>query len=399
MQIHRRSGVLAVAALLVLTTACTEGSASPDADDVDDREDAGEFSEITGDINVVMVAPETGPLAATVGSALATGAQTMVELWNEQHPDRQAVLTVCNDEGNPERAIACVNRHVPDADVMIGPLFGSVYNAARDLLGHDQIAVTFTPHALPDPATNVFQASTPAELAMERTVAYFEEQGWDRFGLITSTDATGTSARADALEAAEEAGLEVVDQQFDPTSQDLTAQATAVADADVDAVFIWSSGAQVVTALRGLNRAGADIPVVLNFSSMSYDLMELAADVLPNDLLFTGSVAFDTAEVDDPERRALIEEFTERYESSAGVAPDWIGYAAGDMYLVALTAALHGDDVDSMSAYLEQSEPILGFHAVWDYSSDDHVGATSEAADSPIRIQRWNGEGWESAEQ
>jgi branched-chain amino acid transport system substrate-binding protein len=218
--------------------------------------------------------------------------------------------------------------------------------------------------------------------------------------MLTSTDATGTSARDDAMEAAEAAGVEIVDQQFDPTSQDLTAQASSLADADVDAVFIWSSGAQVVTALRAVDAVGLEVPVVLNFSSMSYQLMELASSVLPEELLFTGSAPFEPEVIEDSERRELVQDFQERYaEVTGGLEPDWIAYATADMYWVILTAALHGEDVATMTSYLEQGDPINGFHAVWDYSDEDHVGVSSEAGlESPIIVQRWTGEGWESVE-
>jgi branched-chain amino acid transport system substrate-binding protein len=392
----RNWAIASTAVLLVAMAGCTEESAagggSGSAGD-------GTFEEVSGDINLVMVAPETGPLAATVGAALKAGTEAITGMWNDEHPDRQVQVTVCNDEGNPERAIACVNRYSADADVMIGPLFGAQYNAAEGLMGQQQIAITFTPHALPDASTNIFQTATPAHLATEHVVQYFQDQGWERFGMMTSTDTTGTAAREAAIDAAEEAGVEIVDQQFDPTSQDLTAQASSIADADVDAVFIWSSGAQVVTALRGLDAAGVDVPVVLNFSSMSYQLMGLASSVLPEELLFTGSAPFESDALEDTERRDMIQQFDERYaEASGGQKPDWIAYGTADMYTVALTAALHGEDVATMSAYLEQGDPIKGFHAVWDYSEDDHVGVSAEDGESPIIVQRWTGDGWESAE-
>lgn len=376
-------------------SADASGAAQPSAD----ASGAAEFEEVSGDFKVVLVAPETGPLAATVGKALQSGTKAITELWNEEHPDRQVSVTTCNDEGNPERAISCVNRFSGEADVMIGPLFGALYKAAEELLGQQQIALTFTPHALPDPETNIFQAATPAELAMDHTLDYMKAQGWKKFGLLTSSDTTGNTAREAGLAAAKNAGIEVVDQQFDPTVPDLTAQASTLADADVDAVFVWSSGAQVVTALRGIAATGLEVPVFLNYSSMSYQLLDLAKDVLPEELLFTGSRAFEPELIEDADRRSLVEQFTKRYTEAAGTPPDWIGYATADMFQVGMTAALYAEDMEGMRRYLEEGPPINGFHAVWDYSSSDHVGVGAEdPSHSAIVIQRWNGETWESAD-
>lgn len=353
--------------------------------------------EVSGTVDVALIIPETGPLAATVGDALKTGTEVVTEMWNEEHPDRKINLTTCNDEGNPERAISCVNRLSSSADLMLGPMFGATYTAAEPMLGIQQIAVTHTPHALPPADKNIFQVAVPTAEAMSAAIEYMKENGFDKFGLLTSTDTTGLSAREAGLEAAEEAGIGVVDQQFDPAAQNLTPQASRLAGGDVDAVFIWSSGSQVVTALRGLHSANLGVPVFLNYSSMSYKLMELSKDVLPKELLFTGSPAFEASVIDDRDRRERLEEFTRRYTELAGVPPDWMGYTYGDVFLVGMNAALHGQDLASMKRYLEEGPPIEGFHAVWDYSSSDHIGVGS-GGDSPVLIQRWTGEGWASAE-
>ncbi len=356
-----------------------------------------EWPTVTGDVKVGLVVPETGPLATVVGDSLKAGTEVIVNMWNEAHPDRAIKLTICNDEGNAERAITCVNSLKDKVDVMIGPNFGSTHAATKELLGIKQIDVVHTPHALPAPTTGIFQVAVPTEDAMGEAIRYMKSHNIKKFGFMTSTDATGLSAREHGLKAAQALSVPVVDVQFDPGAQNLIPQVAKLAGQGVDALFIWSTGPQVVTALRAIAAARMDVPVFLNYSSMSYDLMNLVKDVTPKELLFTGDDAFDTSGIKDQKRVAMIEEFNKRYEAKRGLPPDWMAYAYGDTFTVAMTAALHGADRGAMVKYLENGPDISGFHAVWRYSPQDHIGVT-KGAETPVRIQRWNGKRWVNAE-
>lgn len=361
----------------------TEESTSDEAGD-----DAAAGGEVSGPVSALLIYPETGPLAAVAGDTIQAGFEAVNGLWNDTYPDRPMELQTCNDEGNPERGISCFERSGPEADIILGPHFGSVYNAVEPLVGDDTFLVSATPHATPEGDSTIFQTIATPEMAMQAAIGYMQDQGWESFGMLTSSDTTGNSALESAQAVADEAGIELVAEQFDPESQDLTSQVSTLASADIPGLFIWSSGAQVVTALRGVQNVGLEVPVFLNYSSMSRSLIELAGDALPEELLFTGSRAFAPETLGDPERTALIQDFAERYEEIAGSPPDWVAFAMADAAWVGMTAALHGEDTEAMVSWLEQGEEIPAFHAEYSYSDDDHIGLP----ESPIEILRWDGE-------
>lgn len=383
-------GLLPMLALL----ACSEDEPETSTGDETGEEGAGTGEDATGPVDMLVIFPETGPLAA-VAAETATAATRAVEaLWNEMHPDRQVSMQICNDEGNPERSVSCVNRYIDQVDIVNGPHFGAMFAAASPIVDGRKFMTTATPHGLPDPDSTVFQAIPTAEVAMERAVEYMAEQGWSRVGLLTSSDTTGKAAREAALSVGEEHGIAFVDQQFETSASDLTPQVSAISSGGVDAVFIWSSGSQVVTALRGLQNAGLDVPTFLNFSSMSISLMDLAKDVLPTELLFTASHAFTPAEIEDADRRELVERFTELYEAETGHIPDWSGFSIADSQLVALQASLGGDATADMVGRLESGVELPGLHTTFSYGPDDHLGLPDE---NPIQIMRWTGSGWAPA--
>lgn len=389
MRMSRVNRALVLCAVLSLSTAaCTEAADTAASDG------GGAPAEAGGPISAVQIYPETGPLAAVAGETISTATEAVVDLWNENHPDRQVNMETCNSEGNPERGIACVQRYGTDADVILGPHFGSVFAAVEPLLGETALAITATPHARPNGDKAIFQAIPTPEAAFEAAVAYMQEQGWDSFGLLTSSDTTGKSALQDAQAVADEMGIALISEEFDPASQDLSAQASSLVASNPDGLFVWSSGAQVVTALRGIDSVGTDLPVLLNYSSMSRALIDLAGDALPEELLFTGSSAFDPASIEDADRRERIEQFTARYAEIGGVDPDWVAFAMADAFYVGMSAAEQAGDVEGMVAWLESGEEIAGYNAVFSYSAEDHLGLS---AGNPIEILRWTGDGWELA--
>jgi branched-chain amino acid transport system substrate-binding protein len=381
----RLSRALLAGVLLSLTaTACTEASGSGSGDS------GGGSAAATGDVEMVEIYPETGPLAAVAGETISAATEAMVDIWNDEHPDRQVNIQTCNDEGNPERGISCAQRYASSADIVLGPHFGAVYAAAAPMLGQDALAVTATPHAHPAGDTGIFQAIPTPDAAFESAIDYMLDEGWDSFALLTSSDTTGKSALESARAVAEEKGITLVNEEFDPASQDLTGQISSLVAQDPDGLFVWSSGAQVVTALRGIDNVGADLPVLLNYSSMSRALMELAKDVLPEELLFTGSAAFDPDSIDDADRAERIKVFADKYAEIAGNQPDWTAFAVADAFTVAMSAAEQAGDRDGMVEWLESGEQIVAYNGIYSYSDDDHVGLDG----NPIEILRWDGDGW-----
>lgn len=375
--------------LAVVLAACAEQSAEETGGEGDPS-----ATEVTGPVQTLLIYPETGPLAPIAATPVRVGTDAAVQLWNEEHPDRPIELTRCNSEGNPERAIACVQRYGSDSDIIVGPHFSTEFLAAEEIIDENSLVTTSTPHALPDPASNIFQTQPTAEDAIEAAIPYMKERGWNTFGLITSTDSTGNSAHKAGLSVAEELDMTVAAESFDPESEDLSGQVSSVAAKDPDVVFIWSSGAQVVTALRAMQTVGLDVPVFLNFASMSRGLMELAADVLPRELLFTGTSAFTPDLVKNEEWRRRIEEFSRKYEEQAGTPPDYIAFTVADSVWVAANAALYGEAPEDMTAWLEQEEAVTAINAEYDYSADDHIGLEGK---QPIVILQWTGGGWEPA--
>jgi ABC-type branched-subunit amino acid transport system substrate-binding protein len=287
-----------------------------------------------------------------------------------------------------------VQRNLSGADVLNGPSFHNQYLAAAPLFERTKFDTTGDPLALPDGDTTVFQATPTIQNATDAAMAYFRSAGLTKVAFLTGTDAIGKAAGAAAQRSAAAAGVSLVTASYDPDAATVAPQINQVLQQSPQAVFIWAVGPQGVLALRAMKDAGANVPAMLNFSSLTNATITLAAQSMPRELLFTGSDAFVPDSITDASRRRFVEQFTSAYERQVGYRMlDWPGAAFADAAFVAFNASLHGSDTNSMVDWLESGHAVPGINATYRYSSSDHVGL----AENPIRIVRYTGSGFEDA--
>lgn len=343
----------------------------------------------TGDVKVVTILPTTGPLASVTARATVGASRAAEEVWNREHPDRQVKLDLCNDEGNPEKSVSCVQRNMSSADVLNGPSFHNQYLAAAPLFERTKFDTTGDPLSNPGGDTTVFQATPTIQNATDKAMEYFRAQGMRKVAFLTGTDAIGEAASDAVKRSAQAAGVELVTASYDPDAATVAPQVNQVLQQDPDAVFVWAVGPQGALALRAMKDAGSDLPAMLNFSSITNATLQLSADAMPRTLLFTGTDAFVPDVITDPERKRFVDEFLAAYRQQVGYdVLDFPGAAFADAAFVGFNAALHADDTDGMVKYLEQGAPVKGLNAVYTYSDDDHVGLSGA---NPIRIIRYDG--------
>jgi branched-chain amino acid transport system substrate-binding protein len=397
---------LAAAALAVLAIAgCGSSSSSSSGSSGSDSsgsDSSGSSSSSggdtpTGDVKVVTILPTTGPLASVTAKATVGASRAATEVWNAAHPDRKVEMDLCNDEGNPEKSVSCVQRNLSSADVLNGPSFHNQYLAAAPLFERTKFDTTGDPLAVPSGDTTVFQATPTIQNATDAAMDYFKRAGLTKVAFLTGTDAIGTAAGSAAKRSAAASGVQLITASYDPDAATVAPQINQVLPQDPQAVFIWAVGPQGVLALRAMKDAGASVPAMLNFSSLTNATITLAAQAMPSQLLFTGSDAFVADAISDPTRRRFVEEFTSAYERQVGYQMlDWPGAAFADAAFVAFNAALHASDTNGMVDWLERGNPVAGLNATYRYSASDHVGL---ADGNPIRVVRYTGSGFVDASQ
>lgn len=234
---------------------------------------------------VAVISSFSGP-AAVLGSQ----AITAVDLWAEQVNAQGGIagltveVTECDDGSSPDGAAQCARDLADASDVILSlGVTGSV-NAVQ-AQAPDSVVISISPNVTPNTDTSFFQIGAPIEDTMEAFMAYAEEEGISRAGVLATTDASGEATVAPAQAAADAAGIELVVVRIEPQDVEASTQVTQLVQEDVGLVYVSYSGAGAATVLQASQTLGLEFPVMLNSASISNDFLDVIEPFRPEQLL------------------------------------------------------------------------------------------------------------------
>jgi len=363
------------------TTAESGGADPPDTTEAGTTSPPSTSGPATGEpIEIAGIFNLTGPAAAT-GVTEANGVQLAIEQINAAGgvDGRPIELAVGDAESNPDTAVKLTRDFVRDGyQAIVGPTLASQCQAAREI--SEAAGVTlYCLSPIPPQSDLVFNIEySPISILSAIPAKFMAEQGWTRVACLHAADVSG-QAYLSTLEAMAPAfGLEIVAvESFQPGDVDVAAQLTNIRAADPDVVMSCASGGDHPTVLRGMQQLGMDLPVVLGFGGLSYEVLDLAADFLPESGAFSaGSTVLvaDQLPEDFPGRDGAIV-FRDEYEAKFGVLPSHNAGIAFDAMLV-LGEALKSSPEDgaAIADALEQVCDFQGVLTTYCLSPEDHSG-------------------------
>ncbi len=180
------------------------------------------------------------------------------------------------------------------------------------------------------------------------------------------------------VEAVENAGSEIVAELSHPAdSEDLSADAEEIRDADAEAVFAWTLDAQAVLLLEALRDAGWDGLIV--YSGLDRGFVERAGPELADGMF--GPTSWSAAAYD-----AYGQSFVAEYEARWGTTPPDEAAAYYDaMYLLAQAVAGAGDDPDGIARELGNISGYRAVQGIYDAAHTDDLLLIQVGADGELR--------------
>lgn len=333
----------------------------------------------SGPIQVGAVLSLTGS-SAVLGEHERDGVEAAVEEINAAGGvnGRQLKVTFVDDAGDPNGAVAAFNRLTSDDDVVavFGATFGSSTLAISPLskrTGMPLLAPNTTYEITHQGNEYLFRVAPPADAEVEAAVAHIKEAGYQRLGVLTSTDAYGAQA-GDLLE---EAGVSIVAREtFAKEATNLTSQLTKLRAANPDALVVWDHAPATGIAIRNAADLGmTEIPILSGQASNNPGNIEAASgsDALQNWLV--------QGVVDPMNPLPRQEEGLEVLQQSVDYPIDIfasIGYDGMHILKEALEAAGDGADREALRDALEQVS-YEGVGGSYQYSAEDHDGVGPES--------------------
>lgn len=318
-----------------------------------------------GPIKVALIPPTSGALAQ-FGTDAVKGWETAVRLLNEDGgiDGREVELVVKSTDADPATTLRVAREAVTqDGAQFLGAVMTSPEHAALNAQLEGLGAMSFNALGKDDAlvgeqcspyAVHVVQTSSMDINALANSLADLEGDKW----AIQAVDyATGHSAAEKFKAAAEEAGKEIVLEQFAPlNTTDFGSYITKIKDSGADAVFAVEYGADGVAFVQQADQFNLDaqLKTVLGFNMVSEPLFETLGDTIVG---YHNNVGYDL-EADNEQNSEFVEAYTEDH----GSAPY---YVPADNYLAAQTLfAAIGEAGSSDPAEVSEAIGGLSFDSI-----------------------------------
>jgi branched-chain amino acid transport system substrate-binding protein len=351
------------------------------------------FAQSSADWLITEVAPLTGP-ASTVGTRL----NKSVKMWVDEVNARGGIkgkkvrLVTCNDEGRPEKAVACTRDAVRDgAALVLGHGLTASLRAMQPVLVNGPVMIIASPNVAPGADTPSYQTSPTDENLTEAIAKFLKQNSLDRIGVIAATDASGEVGVISAKKVFDENKIQMDIARVDLKATDATTQIAAVASSDTKVVYSSYSGAGAATVVKSFTNLGLKQPLIVSYANLSQAFIDVVKDVLPPRLMGTGVRALVPSSMSDPVLRARAEKFMAAYRAKYNEPADMInvlGKFDSDVAEALLTNVENPSDIKAAKEYLE-SHVIESLHRIR-FTPKSHVGlATGDVIIAEYKKTEW----------
>jgi branched-chain amino acid transport system substrate-binding protein len=294
-------------------------------------------------VEINAIIPMTGG-AAFIGKGYSAAFSALETSVNKHGGinGRPLKFVVQDDQSNPQTSVQLfsqlLDKHVP---VVLGAALVAECNAMKAMLKDGPVLYCLTPAVHPDAGSYVFSADPSTNDQLAASIHYFRKRGFSRFGIITSTDASGQDADttiAGAMAVPENAGaLDVVHEHFNVTDISVNAQIERIKAANPQVLIAWTTGTPFGTVLRSVNDTGLNIPIYTNAGNLTYGQMAQYKDFLPKELDFPAVACVVPDGITDSAVKAATTSYFEALRD-IGVKPEYIQSVAYDPALLVVAA-------------------------------------------------------------
>jgi len=305
---------------------------------------------------------------------------------------RPVKFAIVDDQSSPQLAVQLANAIIAKkVPIFIGSDLTAPCSAIGPLVEKaGPVEYCTSPCINPAPGGYIFSASAATRADGIALVRYFHQRGWNKIGLLTSTDASGQAFEQSfdrALALPENAGVQaVVREHFATADLSITGQAAHIKAVNPQAVIAWTTGTPFGTALRGLHDVGYDGAVAGGNGNMVFAQLAQYASFLPKELYFPGRRAVAEGTPPGPIHDAQTTYFNAF--KTIKVRPDFANNIGWDPAMIVVDALGHlgpGATAQQCRDYILNLHSWVGINGVYDFRDGEQRGIGINS----IVIDKW----------
>lgn len=292
-------------------------------------------------------------------------------------------LIIYDDEGDANKARTFASRLI-DNDEVVAIVGGSTTGttmAAVPLAEEAGIPLISMAGAITivDPVKEwVFKTPPTDRMACEKIFTDMQARGLGRIGMISGTDAFGSSMREQCLAVAGDFGIEVLaDETYGPRDSDMTPQLTKIRGAEgIQAVLNPGFGQGPAIVTRNFRQLGIDLPLYQSHGVASKSFIELAGDAADGVRLPASALlVVEQLPADDPQK-PILAAYKQTFEHQTGKPVSTFGGHAHDGLMILVDAIRRAGEADpaKIRDAIEQTAGFVGTAGEVTMSPEDHMG-------------------------
>lgn len=301
---------------------------------------------------------------------------------------RSIHFAVADDQSTPATAVELLNAALAKKPpVVMGSAVVALCNAMSAIVkANGPLHYCFSPGIHPVSGSYTFSSSVSTDDLAIVSLNYFRGKGWNKIGIITSTDASGQDAEHAFVEAAkrpENRNMQIIIREhFNTTDVSVAAQMSTLKNAHPDVLVAWSTGTPFGTLLRGVSDAGLEMPIMGGNGNLTYPQMAQYKSFTPKNLIFAAPRFLAREQVRPGPIRTAQDIFYNAFKGT-GTKPDISNALSWDPALIVIAALRHvGLDAtpDQLRAYIEGLHSFAGINGIYDFRDGSQRGLTANTA-------------------
>jgi len=329
----------------------------------------------------------TGP-ASFLGAPEARTLEMLAEELNAQGGigGRKIQLVVKDTGGSPEKAISFAKQLIDEEKVfaIVGPSTSGETMAVKSVAeeGRTILLSCAAAEVIVNPvARYVFKTPQKDSHAVVKIFQQMRKTGLTRIGVLTSNTGFGKAGKEQIEKLAPEHGIQIaLNEVYDKAATDLTAEATKLKGANVQAVLNWSIEPAQSIVLKNVRQLGLAIPIFQSHGFANIQYVKAAGAAAEGVVFPAGRlVVADLLPDKDPQKPVLVsykKAYEARYKEDVSA---FGGHAWDAFHILARALREAGPDREKVRSTIETMRGFVGTAGTFDFSPADHNGLGIDA--------------------
>jgi len=346
-------------------------------------------SALAGTIKVGAILAVTGP-ASFLGAPEAKTLEMLVEDINAKGGiNGNKVELVIKDSGaSPEKAVSFAKQLIEEEKVfaILGPSTSGETMAIKNIAeeGKTILLSCAAAEVIVNPvAKYVFKTPQKDSYAVIKIFQQMKKMGITRIGVLSSNTGFGKAGKEQIEKLAPEHGIQiVVNEVYDKSATDLTAEVTKLKAAGIQAIVNWSIEPAQAIVIKNARQIGMTVPIFQSHGFGNINYVKAAGPAAEGVIFPAGRLLVADALSDKNPQKALLLSYKKAYETKYKEDVSTFGGHAYDAMIIlarGLKDAGPNADKEKVRTAIENIKGLVGTAGIFTLSPADHNGLDLDA--------------------